>query len=138
MKENNNNQKEVNNESSVSEEELFKQLNILNISYDSLLLILLAIILNIEFVSGERIKILDKLNNTNMADSLPDLSKIPRISNEIFLLTTSIFLFINYDAFETAIENDTSRRDEIRAFRAFISSFLILVATSITSGNLEV
>ena len=138
MKENNNNQKEVNNESSVSEEELFKQLNILNISYDSLLLILLAIILNIEFVSGERIKILDKLNNTNMADSLPDLSKIPRISNEIFLLTTSIFLFINYDAFETTIENDASRRDEIRAFRAFISSFLILVATSITSGNLEV
>lgn len=138
MKENNNNQKEVNNESSVSEEELFKQLNILNISYDSLLLILLAIILNIEFVSGERIKILDKLNNTNMADSLPDLSKIPRISNEIFLLTTSIFLFINYDAFETAIENDASRRDEIRAFRAFISSFLILVATSINSGNLEV
>ena len=98
----------------------------------------LAIILNIEFVSGARIKVLDKLNNTNMADSLPDLSKIPRISNEIFLLTTSIFLFINYDAFETAIENDASRRDESRAFRAFISSFLILVATSITSGNLEV
>ena len=38
----------------------------------------------------------------------------------------------------SAIENDASRRDEIRAFRAFISSFLILVATSITSGNLEV
>ena len=138
MKENNNNQKEVNNESSVSEEELFKQLNILNISYDSLLLILLAIILNIEFVSGERIKILDKLNNTNMADSLPDLSKIPRISNEIFLLTTSIFLFINYDAYETAIEDDVSQKDQCKAFRAFISSFLILVATSITSGNLEV
>ena len=138
MKENNNNQKEVNNESSVSEEELFKQLNILNISYDSLLLILLAIILNIEFVSGDRTKLLDQLNNTNISDSLPDLSRIPIISNEIFLLVTSIFLFINYDAYETAIEDDVSQKDQCKAFRAFISSFLILVATSITSGNLEV
>ena len=95
------------NESSVSREELFKQLNILNISYDSLLLILVAVILNIEFVSGERTKLLDQLNNnTNISDSLPDLSRIPIISNEIFLLVTSIFLFINYDAYETAIEDD--------------------------------
>ncbi len=96
MEKNNNDQNQKNNESSVSEEELFKQLNILNISYDSLLLILVAIILNIEFVSGERAKLLDQLNNTNISDSLPDLSRIPIISNEIFLLVTSIFLFINY------------------------------------------
>lgn len=126
------------NESSVSREELFKQLNILNISYDSLLLILVAVILNIEFVSGERTKLLDQLNNTNISDSLPDLSRIPIISNEIFLLVTSIFLFINYDAYETAIEDDVSQKDQSKAFRAFISSFLILVATSISRGNLEV
>lgn len=138
MEKNNDDQNQKNNESSVSEEELFKQLNILNISYDSLLLILVAIILNIEFVSGERAKLLDQLNNTNISDSLPDLSRIPIISNEIFLLVTSIFLFINYDAYETAIEDEISQRDQIRAFRAFISSFLVLVATSISRGNLEV
>lgn len=138
MEKNNNDQNQKNNESSVSEEELFKQLNILNISYDSLLLILVAIILNIEFVSGERAKLLDQLNNTNISDSLPDLSRIPIISNEIFLLVTSIFLFINYDAYETSIEDEVSQRDQIKAFRAFISSFLVLVATSISTGNLEV
>lgn len=138
MEKNNNDQNQKNNESSVSEEELFKQLNILNISYDSLLLILVAIILNIEFVSGERSKLLDQLNNTNISDSLPDLSRIPIISNEIFLLVTSIFLFINYDAYETSIEDEVSQRDQIKAFRAFISSFLVLVATSISRGNLEV
>ncbi|MBS5925555.1 MAG: hypothetical protein KIC66_00525 [Clostridium sp.] len=138
MEKNNNDQNQKNNESSVSEEELFKQLNILNISYDSLLLILVAIILNIEFVSGERAKLLDQLNNTNISDSLPDLSRIPIISNEIFLLVTSIFLFINYDAYETSIEDEVSQRDQIKAFRAFISSFLVLVATSISRGNLEV
>lgn len=138
MEKNNDDQNQKNNESSVSEEELFKQLNILNISYDSLLLILVAIILNIEFVSGERAKLLDQLNNTNISDSLPDLSRIPIISNEIFLLVTSIFLFINYDAYETSIEDEVSQRDQIKAFRAFISSFLILVATSISRGNLEV
>lgn len=134
----NNDQNDNSNESSVSEEELFKQLNILNISYDSLLLILIAVILNIEFVSGERAKILDQLNNTNISDSLPDLSRIPIISNEIFLLVTSIFLFINYDAYETAVEDEVSQRDQSKAFRAFISTFLILVATSISRGNLEV
>ena len=138
MEKSNNDQNHKNNESSVSEEELFKQLNILNISYDSLLLILIAVILNIEFVSGERAKLLDQLNNTNISDSLPDLSRIPIISNEIFLLVTSIFLFINYDAYETSIEDEVSQRDQIKAFRAFISSFLILVATSISRGNLEV
>ena len=138
MEKNNNDQNQKNNESSVSEEELFKQLNILNISYDSLLLILVAIILNIEFVSGERAKLLDQLNNTNISDSLPDLSRIPIISNEIFLLVTSIFLFINYDAYETSIEDEVSQKEQIKAFRAFISSFLILVATSISRGNLEV
>lgn len=138
MEKNNNDQNQKNNESSVSEEELFKQLNILNISYDSLLLILVAIILNIEFVSGERAKLLDQLNNTNISDSLPDLSRIPIISNEIFLLVTSIFLFINYDAYETSIEDEVSQREQIKAFRAFISSFLVLVATSISRGNLEV
>ena len=138
MEKNNDDQNQKNNESSVSEEELFKQLNILNISYDSLLLILVAIILNIEFVSGERAKLLDQLNNTNISDSLPDLSRIPIISNEIFLLVTSIFLFINYDAYETSIEDEVSQRDQIKAFRAFISSFLVLVATSISRGNLEV
>lgn len=138
MEKSNNDQNHKNNESSVSEEELFKQLNILNISYDSLLLILIAVILNIEFVSGERAKILDQLNNTNISDSLPDLSRIPIISNEIFLLVTSIFLFINYDAYETAVEDEVSQRDQSKAFRAFISTFLILVATSISRGNLEV
>ena len=138
MEKSNNDQNDNSNESSVSQEELFKQLNILNISYDSLLLILVAIILNIEFVSGERAKLLDQLNNTNISDSLPDLSRIPIISNEIFLLVTSIFLFINYDAYETSIEDEVSQRDQIKAFRAFISSFLVLVATSISRGNLEV
>ena len=138
MEKSNNDQNDNSNESSVSQEELFKQLNILNISYDSLLLILVAVILNIEFVSGERTKLLDQLYNTNISDSLPDLSRIPIISNEIFLLVTSIFLFINYDAYETAIEDDVSQKDQCKAFRAFISSFLILVATSISRGNLEV
>lgn len=138
MEKSNNDQNNKNNESSVPQEELFKQLNILNISYDSLLLILVAIILNIEFVSGERTKLLDQLNNTNISDSLPDLSRIPIISNEIFLLVTSIFLFINYDAYETAIEDDVSQKDQRKAFRTFISTFLILVATSISRGNLEV
>ena len=138
MEKSNNDQNDNSNESSVSQEELFKQLNILNISYDSLLLILVAVILNIEFVSGERTKLLDQLNNTNISDSLPDLSRIPIISNEIFLLVTSIFLFINYDAYETAIEDDVSQKDQCKSFRAFISSFLILVATSISRGNLEV
>ena len=138
MEKSNNDQNDNSNESSVSQEELFKQLNILNISYDSLLLILVAVILNIEFVSGERTKLLDQLNNTNISDSLPDLSRIPIISNEIFLLVTSIFLFINYDAYETSIEDEVSQRDQIKAFRAFISSFLVLVATSISRGNLEV
>lgn len=122
----------------VSMEDLLKQLNILNISFDALLIIMFAIYLNLEYIHGEKVKVLDQLNNTNISDTLPDLSKIPRISNELFLFTTSIFLFINYDSYVSAVESDDTEREQNRAFRAFISTFLVLVSTSITSGNLEV
>ena len=61
-----------------------------------------------------------------------------KLKVKIYLEIIVIFLFINYDAYETAIEDDVSQKDQCKAFRAFISSFLILVATSISRGNLEV
>lgn len=122
----------------VSMEDLLKQLNILNISFDALLIIMFAIYLNLEYIHGKKVKVLDQLNNTNISDTLPDLSEVPRTSNKLFLFTTSIFLFINYDSYVSAVESDNTEREQNRAFRAFISTFLILFATSITSSNLEV
>lgn len=132
-----NNDKTINNDQ-IPDSELLKQLNILNISYNGLLMILFAIFLNIQYVGGERTKVLDKLNNTNISECLPDLNDLRKISNEIFLFVTTIFLFINYDGYETALENEASPKEQRIAFKSFISTFLVLVATSISKTNLEV
>ena len=45
-------------------EDLVKELNQLNISFDILLVILLAVILNIYYIYFSKVKVLDKINNT--------------------------------------------------------------------------
>lgn len=122
----------------VQEADLLKQLNIFDISYNALLMILFAIFLNLQYVYGERAKLLDKLNNTNISEQLPNLGDSRKISNQIFLFVTSIFLFINYDGYKTAVESNASSKEQNVSFKGFISTLLILVATSISKTNLEV
>ena len=96
----------------VDRQALIKQLNILGISTQSLYIILFAGLLNIRYVEWSKVKILDSLNETNYTETIEDLTDAPKLTNRLFLFTTVIFLFINYDAYMTAVYARSEQRDE--------------------------
>ena len=96
----------------VDRQALIKQLNILGISTQSLYIILFAGLLNIRYVEWSKVKILDSLNETNYTETIEDLTNAPKLTNRLFLFTTVIFLFINYDAYMTAVYASSEQRDE--------------------------
>lgn len=96
----------------VDRQALIKQLNILGISTQSLYIILFAVLLNIRYVEWSKVKILDSLNETNYTETIEDLTYAPKLTNRLFLFTTVIFLFINYDAYMTAVYARSQQRDE--------------------------
>ncbi len=125
----------------VDYEALIEQINQLNLSFDTLLVILLAVLLNIYYVYYTRTQTLDTLNNTKYADLLIDGSKIPRISNAMFLYATGIFLQINYSNYERLNSVQGEERDARAintAYRAFFSTLLVLIATAMSRSNLEI
>ena len=96
----------------VDRQALIKQLNILGISTQSLYIILFAVLLNIRYVEWSKVKILDSLNETNYTETIEDLTDAPKLTNRLFLFTTVLFLFINYDAYMSAVYARSEQRDE--------------------------
>lgn len=138
---NDNNTTDASTESEIDYEALIAQVNQLNLSFDTLLIILTAILLNIYYVYYTRTQVLDTLNNTKCAECLIDGTKIPKISNTMFLYATGIFLEINYSNYEKlnlvqGEDRDTSAIN--KAYRAFFSTLLVLIATAMSRSNLEV
>ena len=128
------------NNTTPSNAELMKQLGILNLSVNTLYVILLAVILNINFVKGERAKLLDQINKTNLSKGLPDLSDTPRITNIMFLYATGVFLDINYNAFKevSSVKGKNRNPKAIRrAWKSLLSNILTFIATAISRDNLE-
>lgn len=135
---------QTNNTSSnttTSTEELINQLETLNLSLDTLKVILLAIVLNYYFVYYTKVTVLDTLNDTKCAENLFDASKIPSITNVMFLYATGIFLNINYEAYVKINSVQGANRDPKainKAYKAFFSSLLIFIATAISRSNIEI
>lgn len=94
MKERDNiNNKAQNNSETV--DELYEQLGIINLSIDTIFVIVAAISLNIKFLIWSKVGILDKINNTKNAEKIGDLSELPRVANLMYIYATGIFLLIN-------------------------------------------
>lgn len=124
----------------ISNDELLKQLDILNLSYNTLHVILLAVTLNINYVKWERARLLDEINKTDLSKRLPDLSDTPRITNMMFLYTSGVFLDINYNEYKKVSNvkgKNRSLRAIKRAWKSFLSSLLVFIATTISRDNLE-
>ena len=118
--------------------DLYRQLYILNLSLETIYIVIIAIFLNIEFIKWSRIKILDSINNTKNLEKVGDLSDYPKISNLIYIYATGVFLLINYSEFQniSSLEGST-KKERCKGFKAFLSSLLIFIATGLTKDNLE-
>ena len=138
---NSNNSSNTNNNSTITDEEknqLIKQIGITNLSEFGILLIIYASILNILYLEWQKVKISDQLNSTNYADTLQDLTEVPKGTNIIYLFVIAIFTGILFDNYKTALSQTGENRNEkeIRdTYKNFIAILLILLGTTM---NFEV
>lgn len=129
------------NNSTITEEEknqLIKQIGIINLSEFGISLIIYASILNILYLEWQKAIISDQLNSTNYADTIQDLTEVPKSANVIYLFVTAIFTGILFDNYKTALSQTGENRseEEIRnTYKNFIAILLILLATTM---NFEV
>lgn len=134
-KKNNNfnlNNDEVNNEK--ERNELIKQIGISNLSEFGIALIIYAAILNILYLEWQKTKILDQLNSTNYAETLQDLTEVPKGANVIYLFVTSIFTGVLFDNYKTALSQTGENRNEKEindSYKRIIAILLMLLGTTI-------
>lgn len=79
--------------------DLLRQLEIFNISIDTVFVILLGGILNIYNIYIKKLKVLDQINNTNIADNVVEIKDLYKIIFAIFLYASATFLEINYNEY---------------------------------------
>ena len=141
---NNNSNSNSNSNSTITDEEknqLIKQIGITNLSEFGIILIIYASILNILYLEWQKVKISDQLNSTNYADTLQDLTEVPKGTNIIYLFVIAICKFIFnvvYDNYKTALSQTGENRDEKKirdTYKNFIAILLILLGTTM---NFEV
>lgn len=134
-KKNNNfnlNNDKANNEKERSE--LIKQIGISNLSEFGIALIIYAAILNILYLEWQKTKILDQLNSTNYAETLQDLTEVPKGANVIYLFVTSIFTGVLFDNYKTALSQTGENRNEKEindSYKRIVAILLMLLGTTI-------
>ena len=147
--ENGNKSDNINNNSTKAQEEnaeninyddLFKQLGILDLSINAVYIVIIAVVMNLDFLNHQKGQVLDSINNTNFFKRERDTIEEARVSNRLFLYTTCIFLGINVYSLQQLMSVDGDKRNEIEIRKAknrVVSSILILIATKITTSILN-
>lgn len=133
-----NNSSENDEKIDYNQEKLQNQLGTLNLALIALFAAMYSIILNINFVWAQRITVLDKINNTNYSDALPDLSDTPKKTNTLFLFAVCIYTVILWQAYiESANDNSENRDEELISdnYNKVVAILLFLLGTTI---NLQV
>lgn len=129
-----------NSNTSYPDSELIRQLNVLNLSINTIYIIVLAIFMNINYLYDSKGRLLDEINGTNYMENAPDVSDAPRIANKLFLYATGVFLKINFDQLQVVSSVTGEDRDEeaiMNANNNLLSSLLIFIATGISHNTLN-
>lgn len=121
-------------------EALLKELGIINLSLETVKLIVLATILNLYYVYSLRAQTIDALCDTNLKDNFIDTRNFPKITNDIFIYTTGVFLVLNYTLFQEIVcehKDDLDNKEVGAARRSFLASLFTFLAVAISRNNLE-
>ncbi|MGN0145456.1 MAG: hypothetical protein ACI398_10750 [Clostridium sp.] len=120
--------------------ELMKSLNVLNVGYTGLTIVLIAVIINMKYMQWSRVQLLDNIYDTNFAQEMEDLTEAPKLTNRLYLISTVMFISIIYDAYITQISLDESERDEKEienAWKNYVAIILIFTGSVINFSVLN-
>ena len=137
---NNSSKAQEENAENINYDDLMKQLGILDLSINAVYIVIMAVLMNLDFINHQKGQVLDSINNTNFFEQERDITEEARMANRLFLYTTCIFLGINIYSLQQLLAVDFNKRDETEIGKAknrVISSILILIATKITTSVLN-
>ena len=120
--------------------QLMKSLNVLNVGYTGLTIVLIAVIINMKYMQWSRVQLLDNIYDTNFAQEMEDLTEAPKLTNRLYLISTVMFISIIYDAYITQISLDESERDEQEienAWKNYVAIILIFTGSVINFSVLN-
>ena len=123
-----------------STEELLAELDILNLSINTITVALLATFMNYYYVHSLKAQVLDELYNTNFEENFIDTTDFPKIVNTLFLYTTGVFLTLNYTLLQyikCEHIDDMKDKEVIVAWRSFLASVFTFLAVITSRNNLE-
>lgn len=118
-------------------EQLLKALEITNISYDTLQIIILAIVLSAVNVNKIKVQLQDQLNNTNYAECLPDTSNLPLITSIMIVYGTYIFAQVGQQTLQDQKQISTEPNDPAltAASDGYLASVFVFIAALIRLNN---
>lgn len=125
----------------INTKELLENLKSINLSFDTVIIILIAIILNLYYIYRTRIDLLDVINSTECGANLPNVSKLPEFANTLFLYSTAVFLMINYNDYIKKTMISPNKRDVVaieKSYNTFFASILAYIATVISRRNFDI
>ena len=127
-------------EETPTREELLKELGIINLSLETVKVIVFATLLNLYYVYSLKAQTIDALCDTDLSSNFGDTTNFPRITNDIFLYTTGVFLTLNYTLFQESVsehKDDLDNKEVGSARRSFLASLFTFLAVTLSRNNLE-
>ena len=124
-----------------TKEELFEDLGIINLSIDLVTIVVIATILNLYYVYSLKAQTLDELFDTNCKENFIDTTNFPRITNDMFLFTTGMFLILNYTLLQKnkcEHSNDCNNENIVSSYKSFLASLFTFLAVTISRSNLDI
>ena len=119
-------------------ENLIKTLDMITLSYDTLQIIILAIVLSAVNVNKMKIQLQDQLNDTNYAECLPDTTNIPLITSVMIVYATYTFAQLSQQTLQEQkqISSDINDSKVIAASEGYLASILVFIAALIRLNNI--
>lgn len=121
-----------NTSSEIDINELMRQIGIINVSINTLYIIIIALLKNVDFNFWQRAKLIDQIQGTNYAENLADKSDSPKDANRLSIYASGVFLCINWVEYQRILSISKDEKEIKRAYHAFISSLLFFIANVIS------
>lgn len=115
------------NDQPISSDELCDQLGILNLSLNTVYILIIALFLVVQYLNMNIIQINDAINNTNYSESFEGFEKITNITGVMYIYSTGIFLWINLNNYSKLLQNkdNVSQEELSSAYTNAVGSILV-------------
>ncbi|MBW6410084.1 hypothetical protein [Clostridium weizhouense] len=121
--------------------ELLKQYSDYKLILNMLNAVVIAVLLNREFVKNEIVKIQDELNQKSSGLYNENLQEIPKKTNIIYVIVSGLFFLIEYGRYEEELKKakESENYEELKnTWINALSALLVFIAVNMSYTNLEI